>query len=332
MGQASNGVASIGTDGALTYTPDAGFSGIDTVTYQAGDGTATSNLATVTINVNRANQAPTAVDDKYTVGEGGVLTVGDRHGVLVNDADPDGDLLAADLVADAANGSVDLNSDGSFSYTPASGFRGDDAFTYTAADGGATSAPATVRITVTPRGDSNELFSPVTPGSFEEPDLLGIRTDLVPGAPLLSREHVDGEVDYAGYSNPPTYGPHHGFDPNGTDVNPGITPRPTGVYSSEQPEEDLIHNLEHGHIWISYEPNLITAEDLAALEQFVRDGSPNSNGGGVGVILTPREANDEMIALASWGRLLTLDSYDPTTIRDFVETNRGHAPEGFITP
>ena len=39
-----------------------------------------------------------------------------------------------------------------------------------------------------------------------------------------------------------------------------------------------------------------------------------------------------MIALASWARLQTIDNYDPTTIRNFVEANRGKASEGFITP
>ncbi|MCA9217343.1 MAG: DUF3105 domain-containing protein, partial [Planctomycetales bacterium] len=49
-------------------------------------------------------------------------------------------------------------------------------------------------------------------------------------------------------------------------------------------------------------------------------------------ILTPRAANDSAIVLASWARLLTLDEFNATTIRNFVETNRGQAPEGFITP
>ena len=116
------------------------------------------------------------------------------------------------------------------------------------------------------------------------------------------------------------------------DVNPGITPRPTGIYSTEQPEEDLIHNLEHGHVWISYNPDLITDRDLQLLELLVRDGSPNPNGAGVGVIVTPRSANDTAITLASWARLLLLDEFNEETIRNFIETNRGQAPEGFITP
>ena len=85
------------------------------------------------------------------------------------------------------------------------------------------------------------------------------------------------------------------------------------MYSEEQPDEDLIHNLEHGHVWISYNPNLISGDDLEALEQFVRDGSTEANGGGVGVILTPRAANTSAIAVASWARLLELDGFDATT-------------------
>ena len=278
------------------------------------------------------NSPPVATDDTFQVDENGVFTVGARHGVLSNDTDSDNDALIADLVDEPRDGAVELNADGSFSYTPDENFLGEDSFTYLADDGTDSSNVATVTITVTQIDDSDRAFGSVTPGSFDEPGLLGLRTDLVPGAPPMTANHVDGEIDYTGYSNPPTYGDHHGFDPNGTDSNPGITPRPTGVYSSEQPDEDLIHNLEHGHVWISYNPDIIDDSDLASLENLVRDGSPDPNGGGVGVILTPRAANDTMIALVSWGRLLTLDSYDPTTIRDFVEANRGKAPEGFITP
>ncbi|HIF33478.1 MAG TPA: DUF3105 domain-containing protein, partial [Planctomycetaceae bacterium] len=81
----------------------------------------------------------------------------------------------------------------------------------------------------------------------------------------------------------------------------------------------------HGHVWISYNPNLLSAIDKAALEQLVQDGGTNS-----GVILTPRSQNTSAIALASWAHLQTLGSFDATQIRDFVEINRGHSPEGFI--
>lgn len=62
-----------------------------------------------------------------------------------------------------------------------------------------------------------------------------------------------------------------------------------------------------------------------ALEQLVRDGGTDT-----GVILTPRSKNTSPIVLTSLPRQRTLDSFDANTIRDFVNTNRGHSPEGFI--
>jgi hypothetical protein len=153
--------------------------------------------------------------------------------------------------------------------------------------------------------------------------LLGIRTDLVSGAPAITQGHVTTAVDYSAHSNPPTYGDHHGVVRDSQ--NNFITPRPTGVYTTEQPDEDLIHNLEHGNVWISYNPTLLSATDLARLEAFVTAGGTDA-----GVILTPRARNTSAIAVASWARLLTLDTLDLVQIRAFINTNRGKAPEGYI--
>ena len=56
-------------------------------------------------------------------------------GVLGNDSDPDGDPLTAVLVTGPSHGSLTLNANGSFSYTPAADFAGSDSFTYRASDG-----------------------------------------------------------------------------------------------------------------------------------------------------------------------------------------------------
>jgi PKD repeat protein len=92
------------------------------------------------------NQAPSAVPDTYSTPQDAALTVA-APGVLTNDTDPDGDALTAQLVGSTANGTVSLQSDGSFTYTPNAGFTGDDSFSYTASDGSLTST-ATVTITV----------------------------------------------------------------------------------------------------------------------------------------------------------------------------------------
>ncbi|QDV83740.1 Ig-like domain-containing protein [Planctomycetes bacterium TBK1r] len=272
------------------------------------------------------NDAPLASNDNFELQQGGTLTVTAASGVLVNDTDADNDSLTATVVGQPRNGNLTLNPDGSFTYIPNASFSGTDSFSYTASDGRLTSNIATVTVTVTEIDDPdppNTPFGPVTPGSFEDAGVLGIRTDLQPGAPSLTADHVSTPVDYTGYSNPPTYGPHHAFLRDGQ--GNVVTPRPTGVYQTEQPDEDLLHNLEHGHVWISYNPTRLSSEDISKLEQFVIDGGTDT-----GVILTPRVANDTAIAAASWARLQTFDSYDPVALRNFVEANRGKSPEGFI--
>lgn len=330
----TNGTLTLNQDGSFEYTPATGFSGVDSFTYRANNGRATSAIATATIVVNdttSGNQIPQATNDSFFADENTTLTVDTSTGVLINDTDADGDTLTASVTDPPDNGTLTLSSDGSFTYQPNSEFFGSDSFSYVASDGASSSNVATVSITVRPVDDGTP-FGSVTVGSFTEAQLLGIRTDLVAGAPAITSDHVDGDVDYSNHSNPPTYGDHHEFDPNDTDVNPGITPRPTGIYTVEQPDEDLVHNLEHGHVWISYKPSILSSSDVSALEQLLRDGVGNSDGSGAGVILTPREANDTAIALASWARLQTLDVFDPDAIRAFINTNRGKAPEGFITP
>ena len=94
------------------------------------------------------NTPPVAVDDAYAVTGGGVLTV-PAPGVLANDTDAEGDPLTAELVSGPASGTLVLNPDGSFTYTPGEDTVGPVTFTYRASDGIATSNVATVTITVT---------------------------------------------------------------------------------------------------------------------------------------------------------------------------------------
>ena len=125
-----------------------------TATYP-GDSNFGSSTDTESHLVTAPNQPPTADDDgPYTVLEDGSLTVTAANGVLVGDSDPEGASLTAVKDADPQHGTVTLNSDGSFTYTPAADFSGDDSFTYHAFDGALPSAPRTVSITVTPVNDA----------------------------------------------------------------------------------------------------------------------------------------------------------------------------------
>jgi len=91
---------------------------------------------------------PVAQNDSYSMVQGTTLNVA-APGVLANDS---GSSLTAILVSQPQQGTLTLNSDGSFSYTPQASFTGTDSFTYQASAAGVTSNVATVTITVTPTG------------------------------------------------------------------------------------------------------------------------------------------------------------------------------------
>ena len=148
------GELAFASNGTFVYTPDPGFVGVDTFTYHALDGAATSNVATATINVLRFNSAPVAAHDVYATPVNEPRNISAARGVLVNDVDPQHDDITATLLVQPKFGSVTLAADGSFNYMPATDFVGIDWFTYEAADHALTSRPATVTIQVTPTNDT----------------------------------------------------------------------------------------------------------------------------------------------------------------------------------
>ena len=90
---------------------------------------------------------PVAVDDAHSTNEDTQLVV-TAPGVLENDSDVDGDTLTAVWVSDPVHGNLTLNEDGSFTYTPDTGYEGSDSFTYKAFDGDLESNIATVTLTI----------------------------------------------------------------------------------------------------------------------------------------------------------------------------------------
>ena len=100
------------------------------------------------------NQPPVANDDSYATGEDTPITVPASEGVLANDNDAEEDTLSATVVLEPTNGSLTLNAEGSFTYTPDTNFNGSDFFTYTVSDGNGGTDTATVRIGVTSANDA----------------------------------------------------------------------------------------------------------------------------------------------------------------------------------
>ena len=103
---------------------------------------------TISVTINGSTNQPTANPDTYSDTYLHTLTVDAAQGVLANDTDPDATPLTASLDQGPQHGSLTLNSDGSFSYTPNAGFIGSDSFIYTATDE-TLSSEATATISVT---------------------------------------------------------------------------------------------------------------------------------------------------------------------------------------
>src|SRR5690606_7148511 len=90
--QPGHGTLALDANGGFVYTPANGYTGTDTFTYRASDGTLQSNIATVTITVTPVNDAPVAQNDQYTTTRNTPLIVA-VPGVLGNDSDPEEDTL-----------------------------------------------------------------------------------------------------------------------------------------------------------------------------------------------------------------------------------------------
>lgn len=148
----SNGTVNLNQDGSFTYQPNPEFHGTDTFTYLASDPSGASNIATVSLTINPVNDPPVAFEDLFQGNEGSSVVI-NAPGVLINDSDIESSSLTAVLESDVSNGTLQLNPDGSFTYTPDPGFFGSDGFTYFANDGELDSTPVEVALEIAPIND-----------------------------------------------------------------------------------------------------------------------------------------------------------------------------------
>ncbi|SIT68755.1 DUF3105 domain-containing protein [Microbacterium sp. RU33B] len=137
------------------------------------------------------------------------------------------------------------------------------------------------------------VFAPAPPPTFEANGSTGREIE---GVETFENEttHVEGEVDYA--QSPPAGGPHNAYWLN------------CAVYSEPQVNENAVHSLEHGAIWVTYDAAAVNGEELDALKAQL----PSSY-----VILSPYEGLDSPIVLSGWNSQLKLDSADDPRIAEF---------------
>jgi autotransporter-associated beta strand protein len=261
VANASHGTVTLQSNGAFSYVPTAGYTGTDSFTYQANDGIASSNTATVTITVN---PLPVANADSYVTDKGVTLDVAAAAGVLANDTGSGA--LTATLVANAAHGTVTLQSNGAFSYVPTAGYTGSDSFTYQANDGIASSNTATVSITVNPLPvaanqtyltDQGVVLSVAAPGVLTgaTAGTVGNSGDNGPGAPGLGTGAVLTAVLVSN--------PSHGALSLAADGSFLYTPAPgyTGPDSFTYEANDGIANSNTATVSITVNPLPVAAND-----------------------------------------------------------------------
>ncbi|MGE9782251.1 DUF3105 domain-containing protein [Janibacter sp. G368] len=143
-------------------------------------------------------------------------------------------------------------------------------------------------------------------------DLSGVKTFDYNGG-----NHVDGKIDYK--ESPPVGGEHNAVWLN------------CGTYDEPVPNEHAVHALEHGAVWITYDPELPEA-DVKKLD----DALPDTY-----TVLSPYEGKmPSKIVLSAWDHQLSVDSADDPRIKGFIKEYRqgeqtpepGAACTGGVTP
>ncbi|HIF9118558.1 TPA: Ig-like domain-containing protein, partial [Photobacterium damselae] len=142
-----NGQVTVNADGSWEYVPNPDFNGEDSFTVVVDDGNGGTDTITVTVNVTPVNDAPVGEDVSAETQEETAVT-----GQLTA-TDVDGDNLTFKPGTDPTNGSVTVNSDGSWEYVPNTDFNGEDSFTVVVDDGNGGTDTIMVTVNVTPVND-----------------------------------------------------------------------------------------------------------------------------------------------------------------------------------
>ena len=336
LADGTHGTVTLDSTGTLTYTPDPGFSGSDSFTYTlTGDGG--TSTATVSITVK-----PIATDDTAVTPTNSTLS----GNVAANDS---GSSRSTAVAASPTHGTLILNSNGVFTYTPAPGFSGSDSFTYTlTADGG--EATGTVHLTVTPVAKPDSATAPA--GTAVTIDVLANDVGQALSVTGVGNA-VNGSVSLS--AGIPRFTPTPGFSGSGTfdyalagaggtsGARVTITVRPVGIDDSAATDagvgvtiDVLANDLGSGNVVVSVtQGSHGTVTSTSGVTVYLpeagysgpdsytyslRDSSGQSAFGTVRVLVRP-VAPDDTVATASGGPVLidvlANDSGTATTVTGY---------------
>ncbi len=178
-----HGTVTVNEDGTWTYTPSKDYNGSDTFTVTVSDGHGGTATATIDIGINPVNDPP-KIDDPNSgnfdpvTGHYNLTTDEDKPvSGQVKATDPDGDALTYAKGTDPQHGTVVVNEDGTWTYTPAKDYNGSDIFTVTVSDGHGGTATATIDIGINPVNDPPKIDDPGNPNLNPDTGHYNLTTD-----------------------------------------------------------------------------------------------------------------------------------------------------------
>jgi hypothetical protein len=124
----------------------------------------------------------------------------------------------------------------------------------------------------------------------------GVQTWDVPGATHVDPKTVDYKAEFG--MDPPAGGPHWGVWLN------------CGIYTEPQQNERAVHDLEHGAVWVTYNPDKVRGDALAAL----RDRIPDTY-----AVLSPYPGLDAPVVASAWGAQLKMTGVDDKRLDGFIQ-------------
>ncbi|WP_210500716.1 Ig-like domain-containing protein, partial [Vibrio crassostreae] len=156
----NNGSVVLNNDGSWTYTPDNDFNGNDSFTVVVSDGQGGTDTLTVNVGVTPVNDTPTLVDSNGDpLGDSVAVTTDEDTSVSgsLSASDGDNDSLSFSKGSEPSNGSVTVDENGNWTYTPNADYNGSDSFTVVVSDGQGGTDTLTVNVGVTPVNDTPTL-------------------------------------------------------------------------------------------------------------------------------------------------------------------------------
>jgi hypothetical protein len=134
----------------------------------------------------------------------------------------------------------------------------------------------------------------------------------------MDPKHINPNESFTAYNTtPPNSGPHWSAQ--------GLGPINWAVYTTQQRNEGVVHNLEHGGVLIAYDPSV--GQDVVDKLKAIRSSWPKDKFNEVKIIVEPYSGMDAKIALTAWGWIDKMDAFDQTRILGFILAHIDKGPE-----